>query len=170
MSALSDAQAALKAYDDVPGKGVDRSGWTRDDRDFAREQQRAHFIRTAPRVVDTLRALLSATTEPPTADATIVDCVAQAMCSVEARSKGATLEEVQTGIQRWTRHRYEAERMVEELRDYGLEVRRPSPPTDAEVNAVALELWGVSAPYDREKLRAALEAGRQAAAQVGGAA
>jgi hypothetical protein len=68
VSLREDAQAALEAYDDVPGKGVDRSGWTRDDRDFAREQQRSHLIRTAPRVADALRALLSVAPEPPTTD------------------------------------------------------------------------------------------------------
>ena len=52
------------------------------------------------------------------------DGVAKAMCAIEARSKAASLEEVQTGVQRWMRHRYEAERLIEELMDVGFEVRR----------------------------------------------
>ena len=56
------------------------------------------------------------------------DAVAKAMCAIETRSKAASLEEVQAGIQRWMRHRHEAERLIEELSDYGLEVRkRPEP-------------------------------------------
>ncbi|ONI65668.1 hypothetical protein CSIV_05155 [Microbacterium sp. CSI-V] len=58
------------------------------------------------------------------------DRMAQAMCAVETRSKAATLEEVQAGIQRWTRHRYEAERLIAELADYGLMVALSSPPAD----------------------------------------
>lgn len=54
----------------------------------------------------------------------VVDRMAQAMCAVETRSKAATLEEVQAGIQRWTRHRYEAEQLLAELADYGLSVVR----------------------------------------------
>lgn len=51
------------------------------------------------------------------------DALAKAMCAIETRSKAASLEEVQAGIQRWTRHRYEAERLMEELADAGLELR-----------------------------------------------
>lgn len=47
------------------------------------------------------------------------DGVAKAMCAIETRSKAASLEEVQAGIQRWMRHRYEAERLIEELADAG---------------------------------------------------
>ena len=52
------------------------------------------------------------------------DAVAKAMCAIETRSKAASLEEVQAGIQRWMRHRHEAERLIEELSDYGVEVRK----------------------------------------------
>ncbi|GAB2699530.1 hypothetical protein BKA24_001814 [Microbacterium marinum] len=51
------------------------------------------------------------------------DALAKAMCAVENRSKAASLEEVQAGIQRWTRHRYEADRLIDELADAGYEVR-----------------------------------------------
>lgn len=51
------------------------------------------------------------------------DGMAKAMCAIEARSKAASLEEVQAGIQRWMRHRWEAERLIAELADYGFEVR-----------------------------------------------
>lgn len=64
------------------------------------------------------------------------DAVAQAMCAVEVRSKAASLEEVHAGIQRWTRHRYEAERLLEELADGGFEVRAPAPPAADEREAV----------------------------------
>lgn len=56
--------------------------------------------------------------------AEVIDRMAQAMCAVETRSKAATLDEVQAGIQRWTRHRYEAEQLLAELTDYGLSVVR----------------------------------------------
>lgn len=56
------------------------------------------------------------------------DAVAKAMCAIETRSRAATLEEVQKGIQRWTRHRYEAERLIEELADYGVLVRKHPEP------------------------------------------
>jgi len=52
------------------------------------------------------------------------DGMAKALCAIETRSKAATLEEAQVGIQRWMRHRYEAERLIEELADGGFEVRR----------------------------------------------
>lgn len=67
--------------------------------------------------------------EAPVAAASVVDGVAKAMCAVETRSKAATLEEVQSGIQRWTRHRHEAERLIDELRDYGLTVQMVETPT-----------------------------------------
>lgn len=77
-------------------------------------------------------------------DLTSRDGLARAMCAVETRSKAATLEEVQSGIQRWTRHRYEAERLLAELADLGLEVRavteRPdplAPITDEMIEAAA---------------------------------
>lgn len=60
----------------------------------------------------------------------IVDAIAKAMCNVETRSKAASLEEVQAGIQRWTRHRYEAERLIEELTDGGVHVALSTPPAD----------------------------------------
>ncbi|WP_447948232.1 hypothetical protein [Microbacterium maritypicum] len=56
------------------------------------------------------------------------DGLAKAMCAIETRSKAATLEEVQSGIQRWTRHRYEADQLIEELADYGLTLRRSEGP------------------------------------------
>ncbi|MDF2899683.1 MAG: hypothetical protein K0Q46_6469 [Rhodococcus erythropolis] len=65
---------------------------------------------------------MSTDPEARDAEATLVDRVAQALCTVETRSKAVSLEEVQAGIQRWTRHRYEAERLIEELRDQGLTV------------------------------------------------
>lgn len=55
------------------------------------------------------------------------DGLAKAMCAIETRSKAATLEEVQAGIQRWTRHRYEADRLIGELADYGLILRSSEP-------------------------------------------
>ncbi|WP_323985919.1 hypothetical protein [Microbacterium plantarum] len=77
----------------------------------------------------------------------VVDGMAQAMCAVETRSKAATLEEVADGIQRWTRHRYEAERLIDELRDHGLQVTPiPEPPTEPSV-----EEW--SAAMDAERAR-----------------
>ncbi|UOQ58114.1 hypothetical protein MUN78_04510 [Leucobacter allii] len=48
------------------------------------------------------------------------DGLAKALCAIEMRSKAATLEEVVAGIERWTRHRHEADRLIEELYDYGL--------------------------------------------------
>lgn len=50
------------------------------------------------------------------------DRVAQAMCLIEVRSTASTLEEVAAGIPRWTRHRYEAERLIEELAEHGLKI------------------------------------------------
>lgn len=47
------------------------------------------------------------------------DALAQALCRIETRSRAVSLAEVQAGIQRWTRHRYEAERLLGELRDDG---------------------------------------------------
>lgn len=72
-----------------------------------------------------------AVSTPPADD--VRDGMAKAMCAVETRSKAATLEEVQSGIQRWTRHRYEAECLIAELADYGLEVRPRGTGIDAEV-------------------------------------
>jgi plasmid stabilization system protein ParE len=117
------------------------------------------------RAAEAIRALLSVFPEPPTT------------AEPEAREQSSLDSERLRQIAEWLRmeigHEETAKRvdLIAARHDaLAAGFRRPSPPTDTEVNAVALELWGVSAPYDREKLRAALEAGRQAAARAGGSA
>lgn len=97
------------------------------------------------------------------------DGMAMALCVVETRSRAASLEEVQAGIQRWTRHRHEAERLIEELADAGFEVCQivESEPSDAQVIAALNAYWEYDPPvtdvgYWSEKhvgiMRAALRA------------
>lgn len=108
------------------------------DRSQPNDYERAY----AQPLADALRALIP---EPRSEHENwksdpLLDGVAQALCAVEVLSKAATLEEVADGIQRWTRHRYEAERLVAELRDYGIEARLiPEPTTDDEREALDLE-------------------------------
>ncbi len=59
------------------------------------------------------------------------DALAKALCAVEMRSKAATIEEVVEGVERWTRHRYEAERLMVELVDYGVALAVLSAPQEA---------------------------------------
>ncbi|WP_114589400.1 hypothetical protein [Microbacterium arborescens] len=70
-----------------------------------------------------------------------VDGLARALCAIETRSKAATLEEVADGIQRWTRHRYEAAQLLDELRDHGFDVQPVlTQPTDNKREALALTI------------------------------
>lgn len=60
-------------------------------------------------------------TELPDAD-DVRSLVAQAMCRIEVRSRAKSLEEVAAGIPLWTRYIYEAERLIDELKEFDLDV------------------------------------------------
>lgn len=98
-------------------------------------------------------------TDTPTDDER--EALAKAMCAIETRSKAATLEEVQAGIQRWTRHRYEADRLIEELAEYGFSLRRSEvPKSSAEVVALKSQI-AQGEPSDAQIEAAMKEASRR---------
>lgn len=59
---------------------------------------------------------------PTRATDEVRDMVAQAMCRIEVRSSAKSLEEVQAGIPLWVRYRYEAERLIDELAEFDLDI------------------------------------------------
>lgn len=62
-----------------------------------------------------------------------VDTMARILCRIENRSKGRSIEDVLApGIELWMRHRYEAERLLEELSDwcYPVQITDPEPWVD----------------------------------------
>lgn len=54
------------------------------------------------------------------------DTMAKILCRIESRRTGRSFDEVVApGIELWTRHRYEAEQLLEELSDWGYPIARP---------------------------------------------
>jgi len=55
-----------------------------------------------------------------------IDALAQIMCRLEGRRTGKSFDEVVApGIERWTRHRYEAEQLLDDLHEAGYSVNGP---------------------------------------------
>ena len=50
----------------------------------------------------------------------LIDALAKIQCAIEGRTHGFSLDEVVApGIERWTRHRYEAEILLRDIREAG---------------------------------------------------
>jgi len=51
-----------------------------------------------------------------------IESLAKSMNAIESRRHAATIDQLATRLGQWQRHLYEAERLLDELADYGMTV------------------------------------------------